>query len=39
MDQMRASPFPAGSEALNNLGYFQSYLRNGLPMRASVYRK
>ena len=39
MEQMRASPFPAGSEELNNLEYFQSYLSNGLPMRASVYRK
>ncbi len=39
MEQMRAAPFPAGSEELNNLEYFQSYLSNGLPMRASVYRK
>jgi len=39
MEQMRASPFPAGSEELNNLEYFQSYLSNGLAMRASVYRK
>jgi sulfur-oxidizing protein SoxA len=39
MEQMRASPFAAGSEELNNLEYFHSYLSNGLPMRASVYRK
>ncbi len=39
MEQMRAAPFSAGSEELNNLEYFQSYLDNGLPMRASVYRK
>jgi L-cysteine S-thiosulfotransferase len=39
MEQMRASPFPAGSEEFDNLEYFQSYLSNGLPMRASVYRK
>jgi len=39
MEQMRAYPFPAGSEELNTLEYFQSYLSNGLPMRASVYRK
>ena len=39
MEQMRASPFPAGSEELNNLEYFHSHLSNGLPMRASVYRK
>lgn len=39
MEQMRASAFPAGSEELNNLEYFHSYLSNGLSMRASVYRK
>lgn len=39
MEQMRAVPFAAGSEALNNLEYFHSYLSNGLTMRASVYRK
>jgi sulfur-oxidizing protein SoxA len=39
MEQMRAVPFAAGSEELNNLEYFLSYLSNGLPLRASVYRK
>jgi len=39
MEQMRAVPFPAGSGELNDLEYFHSYLSNGLPMRASVYRK
>lgn len=39
MEAMRAAPFPAGSEELNNLEYFHSYLSNGLPLRASVYRK
>ncbi len=39
MEQVRASPFPAGSEELNNLEYFLAYLSNGLPLRASVYRK
>lgn len=39
MEQMRATPFPAGSEEFNNLEYFLSYLSNGLPLRASVYRK
>ncbi len=29
MEQMRASAFPAGSEELNNLEYFHSYLSNG----------
>ncbi len=39
MEQMRAAPFKAGSEEFNDLEYFHSYLSNGLPMRASVYRK
>jgi sulfur-oxidizing protein SoxA len=39
MEQMRAVPFEAGSEDLNNLEYFLAWLSNGLPMRASVYRK
>ncbi len=39
MEQMRASPFAAGSEEFNNLEYFLSYQSNGLPLRASVYRK
>jgi sulfur-oxidizing protein SoxA len=39
MEQMRATPFAAGSEELNDLEYFQSYLSNGLPLRASVFRK
>ncbi len=39
MEAMRAVPFPAGSEALNNLEYFHSYLSNGVPLKASVYRK
>lgn len=38
MEQIRASPFPADSEELNNLGHFQPYLSNGPPMRESVYR-
>ena len=39
MEQMHAAPLAAGSEQFNNLEYFHSYLSNGLPMRASVYRK
>ncbi len=39
MEAMRAAPFAAGSEELNNLEYFHSYLSNGLPLKASVYRK
>jgi L-cysteine S-thiosulfotransferase len=39
MQQVRAQPFPMGSEAFNNLEYFHSYLSNGLPLQASVYRR
>lgn len=39
MEAMRAVPLPAGSEALNNLEYYHSYLSNGVPLKASVYRK
>jgi sulfur-oxidizing protein SoxA len=37
--QVRAVPPPQGGAALNNLEYFHSYLSNGLPMKASVFRK
>lgn len=37
--QIRATPPALGSEMMNNLEYFHAYLSNGLPMRASVYRK
>ncbi len=30
---------PAGSEKLNNLEYYHSYMSNGLPLKASVFRK
>ncbi len=36
---VRHVPAPAGSEKLNNLEYFHSYMSNGLPMQASVFRK
>ena len=39
MEAMRAVPYAAGSQELNDLEYFHSYLSNGLPMRSSVYRK
>jgi sulfur-oxidizing protein SoxA len=39
LEQMRAPPLVPGSEELNNLEYFHSYLSQGLPLRASVYRK
>jgi sulfur-oxidizing protein SoxA len=37
--QIRATPPALGSETMNNLEYYHAYLSNGLPMRASVYRK
>lgn len=37
--QVRAVPPAQGSAELNNLEYFHSYLSNGLPMKANVFRK
>ncbi|MEQ1661234.1 MAG: sulfur oxidation c-type cytochrome SoxA [Thiobacillus sp.] len=37
--QVRAVPPAQGSTAMNNLEYFHSSLSNGLPMKASVFRK
>ncbi len=37
--QVRAKPYKPGSEEFNNLEYFHSYISNGLPMHASVFRK
>ncbi len=39
MEQVRAEPFPMGSEAFNDLEYFHAALSNGLPLRANVYRR
>jgi sulfur-oxidizing protein SoxA len=39
MEQMRAQPFGYDSEEWNDLEYFLSYLSNGLPLKASVFRK
>jgi sulfur-oxidizing protein SoxA len=36
---VRAISAPAGSTTLNNLEYFHSALSNGLPLKASVFRK
>ncbi|HET9463022.1 MAG TPA: sulfur oxidation c-type cytochrome SoxA [Thiobacillus sp.] len=36
---VRAVSAPAGSATLNNLEYFHSSLSNGLPLKASVFRK
>jgi L-cysteine S-thiosulfotransferase len=38
LDLMGAAPFAAGSDELNHLEYFLSYLSNGLPLRANVAR-
>ena len=37
--QVRAAPLKPGSEEYNNLEYYHSYLSNGLPLKASVFRK
>jgi sulfur-oxidizing protein SoxA len=37
--QVRAVPPPVGGTVMNNLEYFHSSLSNGLPMKASVFRK
>ena len=37
--QVRAVPFAAGSTEYNDLEYFHSYISNGLPMKAAVFRK
>jgi len=39
IEAVGAVPHPAGSEELNNLEFFHSYLNNGLPLKASVYRR
>lgn len=37
--QVRAVPPPQGGEVMNDLEYFHSYQSNGLPLKASVFRK
>jgi L-cysteine S-thiosulfotransferase len=37
--QVRAVPPAQGSTDFNNLEYFHSYISNGLPMKANVFRK
>ena len=36
---LRAQPFAIGGTEYNNLEYFYSYISNGLPLKASVFRK
>jgi sulfur-oxidizing protein SoxA len=38
LELMGAAPFPAGSDELNDVEYFLSYLSNGLPLKANVAR-
>lgn len=37
--QVRSVPYKHGSPEYNDLEYFHSYLSNGLPLQASVFRK
>ena len=36
---LRAEPFAVGGTEYNDLEYFYSYISNGLPLKASVFRK
>jgi sulfur-oxidizing protein SoxA len=38
LELMGAAPFAAGSEELNQIEYFLSYLSNGLPIKANAWR-
>ncbi|HEX4781669.1 MAG TPA: sulfur oxidation c-type cytochrome SoxA [Usitatibacter sp.] len=38
LERMGAAPFAAGSDELNDLEYFLSYLSNGLPLNANPWR-
>jgi len=38
LELMGAAPFAAGSDELNDLEYFVTYLSNGLPLKANVWR-
>ena len=39
MEAVGAVAFESGSETLNNLEFFHSYLSNGLPLQSSVYSR
>jgi L-cysteine S-thiosulfotransferase len=39
LEQIRVAPPPIGSRDFDDLEYFHSYLSNGLPLKASVFRK
>lgn len=38
LERMGAAPFPLGSEELNDLEYFLTYLSNGLAIKANAWR-
>lgn len=38
LELMGAAPFPAGSDELNHLEYFLTYLSNGQPLKANTWR-
>jgi L-cysteine S-thiosulfotransferase len=38
LELMGAAPFAAGSDELNHLEYFLTYLSNGLPLKANAWR-
>lgn len=38
LELMGAAPFPTGSEELNNIEYYLTYLSNGLPLTANAWR-
>ncbi|HET7729789.1 MAG TPA: sulfur oxidation c-type cytochrome SoxA [Usitatibacter sp.] len=38
LELMGAAPFPAGSDELNHIEYFLTYLSNGLPLKANPWR-
>jgi len=38
LESMGAAPFPAGSEELNHIEYFLTYLSNDLPIKSNVWR-
>ena len=39
MEAVGATPLESGSETLNNLEFFHSYLSNSLPLKSAVYRR
>ena len=38
LELMGAAPFPAGSEELNHIEYYLTYLSNGQPLKSNVWR-